>query len=78
VGQVVVSEAKRRGVEAVVLAAEDVSRTRGGSLLGGMGGPRDRGYGEITRYVVEKAPCRVVLTAAPAGEEGVLDAVAPD
>jgi APA family basic amino acid/polyamine antiporter len=78
VGQVVVSEAKRKGAEAIVLAAEEVSRTRGGSLLGGRGGPRDRGYGEVTRYVVEKAPCRVILTAAPTGEEGVLDAVAPD
>jgi len=77
VGQVVVSEAKRKGAEAIVLAAEEVSRTRGGSLLGGRGGPRDRGYGEVTRYVVEKAPCRVILTAAPTGEEGVLDAVAP-
>jgi APA family basic amino acid/polyamine antiporter len=77
VGQVVVDQAKRKGAEAIVLAAEDVSRTRGGSLLGGRGGPRDRGYGEVTRYVVEKAPCRVILTAAPAGEEGVLDAVAP-
>jgi hypothetical protein len=24
--------------------------------------------GEITRYVVEKAPCRVILTAAPASD----------
>jgi APA family basic amino acid/polyamine antiporter len=39
---------------------------RGGALLGGRGGPRDRSVGEMTRYVVEKAPCRVILTAAPA------------
>jgi hypothetical protein len=26
--------------------------------------------GEITRYVVEKAPCRVILTAAPASDNG--------
>jgi APA family basic amino acid/polyamine antiporter len=78
VGAVIVGEARRRGVEAVVMAAENVTRTRGGSLLGGRGGPLDRGYGEITRYVVEKAPCRVVLTAAPAGEEGERAAVSPD
>ena len=43
---------------------------RGGALLGGRGGPRDRSVGEITRYVVEKAPCRVILTAAPAEDDG--------
>jgi APA family basic amino acid/polyamine antiporter len=68
VGAAIVSEAKRRGVEAIVLAAEPPSRTRGGALLGGRGGPRDRSVGEITRYVVEKAPCRVILTAAPASD----------
>jgi APA family basic amino acid/polyamine antiporter len=68
VGAAIVSEAKRRGVEAIVLAAEPPSRTRGGALLGGRGGPRDRSVGEITRYVVEKAPCRVILTAAAASD----------
>ena len=68
VGAAIVSEAKRRGVEAIVLAAEPPSRVRGGALLGGRGGPRDRSVGEITRYVVEKATCRVILTAAPASE----------
>jgi basic amino acid/polyamine antiporter, APA family len=66
VGSAIVSEAKRRGVEAIVLAAEEPTRMRGGALLGGRGGPRDRSVGEMTRYVVEKAPCRVILTAAPA------------
>lgn len=78
VGQVVVAEAQRRGVELVVLAAENVTKTRGGALLGGQGGPLDRAYGDMTRLVVEKAPCRVILTASPAGEEGTRDAVAPD
>jgi APA family basic amino acid/polyamine antiporter len=55
-------------VEAIVLAAEQPTRTRGGALLGGRGGPRDRGVGDMTRYVVEKAPCRVILTAAPASD----------
>ena len=36
----------------------------------GAAGSRDRFVGETTRYVVEKAPCRVILTAPPAGEEG--------
>jgi APA family basic amino acid/polyamine antiporter len=66
VGAAIVSEAKRRGVEAIVLAAEEPTRMRGGTLLGGRGGPRDRSVGDMTRYVVEKAPCRVILTAAPA------------
>jgi APA family basic amino acid/polyamine antiporter len=70
VGAAIVSEAKRRGVEAIVLAAEAPTRTRGGALLGGRGGPRDRSVGEVTRYVVEKAPCRVILTAAPASDNG--------
>ena len=34
VGAAIVSEAKRRGVEAIVLAAEAPTRTRGGALLG--------------------------------------------
>ena len=37
----------------------------------------ERFVGDMTRYVVEKAPCRVILTAAPAGEEGVREGVAP-
>jgi APA family basic amino acid/polyamine antiporter len=57
-------------VEAIVLAAEAPTRTRGGALLGGRSGPRDRSVGEVTRYVVEKAPCRVILTAAPASDNG--------
>jgi APA family basic amino acid/polyamine antiporter len=37
-GQAIVDEARRRGVEAVVLAAEEPSKIRGGALLGGRGG----------------------------------------
>jgi APA family basic amino acid/polyamine antiporter len=77
VGAAIVSEAKRRGVEAIVLAAEEPSRTRGGTLLGGRAGPRDRSVGSMTRYVLDKAPCRVILTAAPPGEEGEREGVAP-
>ena len=65
-GQAIVEEARRRGVEAIVLAAEEPSRIRGGALLGGRGGPLDNFVGEVTKYVVDKAPCRVILTAPPA------------
>ena len=47
---------QRRGVEAIVLAAEEPSRIRGGGVLGGRGLARDRFAGETTRYVIEKAP----------------------
>jgi basic amino acid/polyamine antiporter, APA family len=64
-GQAIVGEARRRGVEAIVLAAEEPSRVRGGALLGGVG-PLENYVGEVTKYVVNKAPCRVILTAPPA------------
>jgi APA family basic amino acid/polyamine antiporter len=76
-GQGIVEEARRRGVEAIVLAAEEPTRMRGGRRLGGRAGPRNRAVGETTRYVVEKAPCRVILTAPPLGEEGTREGVAP-
>jgi APA family basic amino acid/polyamine antiporter len=76
-GQGIVDEARRRGVEAIVLAAEEPTRMRGGRRLGGRGGPRNRSVGETTRYVLEKAPCRVILTAPPLGEEGSREGVAP-
>jgi APA family basic amino acid/polyamine antiporter len=66
-GQAIVDQARRRGVEAIVLAAEEPSRIRGGALLGGAGGPLDNFVGEVTKYVIRKAPCRVILTA-PAAE----------
>lgn len=65
-GQAIVGEARRRGVEAIVLAAEEPSRVRGGSLLGGGGGPLENYVGAMTKYVIDKAPCRVILTAPPA------------
>jgi APA family basic amino acid/polyamine antiporter len=77
VGAGIVDEAKRRGVDAIVVAAEQPTRVRGGAILGGRGGPKDRFVGEMTRYIVEKAPCRVILTAAPAGEIGMREGVAP-
>ena len=65
-GQAIVDEARRRGVEAIVLAAEEVSRIRSGALLGSRSGPLENFVGDLTKYVVAKAPCRVILTAAPA------------
>jgi APA family basic amino acid/polyamine antiporter len=65
-GEAIVKEARRRGVEAIVLAAEEPTRLRGGLRLGGKQGLRDTFVGETTRYVVQKAPCRVILTAPPA------------
>ena len=68
-GEAIVREARRRGVEAIVLAAEEPSRVRGGALFGGSGGPLDNYVGEVTKYVLRKAACRVILTA-PAAEQG--------
>jgi APA family basic amino acid/polyamine antiporter len=65
-GEGIVAEATRRGVELIVLAAEEPSRIRGGAVLGGKGGPLDNFVGDATKYVVRKAPCRVILTAPPA------------
>jgi APA family basic amino acid/polyamine antiporter len=73
-GQAIVDEARRRGVQAVVLAAEEPSKIRGGALLGGRGGSRDNFVGEATKYVLAKAPCQVILTAPPASDMPV----APD
>jgi APA family basic amino acid/polyamine antiporter len=64
-GQAIVHEAKRRGVEAIVLAAEEPSRVKGGARLGAPSGPLDNYVGEITKYVIRKATCRVILTAPP-------------
>jgi APA family basic amino acid/polyamine antiporter len=68
-GQAIVDEARRRGVQAIVLAAEEPSKIRGGGLLGGRGGPLDNFVGEVTKYVLAKAQCQVILTAPPASEQ---------
>ncbi len=66
-GYAIVDEARRRGVEAIVLGAEEPSLIRGGARLGGRGG-LEGPVGEVTKYVIGKADCRVIVTAAPAGE----------
>jgi basic amino acid/polyamine antiporter, APA family len=67
-GAAIVEEARRRGVQAIVLAAEEPSRIRGGALLGGRGGPLENFVGDATKYVVSKAPCEVILVAPPSRE----------
>jgi APA family basic amino acid/polyamine antiporter len=67
-GYAIVDEARRRGVEAIVLGAEEPSLIRGGARLGGRGGRLENFVGDITKYVVSKANCRVIVTAPAAGD----------
>ncbi len=74
-GHAIVEEARRRGVEAIVLGAEEPSRIRGGARLGGGGLPLENYVGRVTKYVIDKAGCRVIVTAPPgpdAGSQGAL------
>jgi len=74
-GHAIVEEARRRGVEAIVLGAEEASRARGGARLGGRTGLGESAIGAMTRYVVTKAPCRVILTASPISRPAVAGVV---
>jgi APA family basic amino acid/polyamine antiporter len=74
-GQAIVDQARRRGVEAIVLAAEPPTRIRGGALLGGRGGAEEA-VGQITKYVLSKAPCRVILTAPARDSDGAAPVIA--
>jgi APA family basic amino acid/polyamine antiporter len=80
-GHAIVEEARRRGVEAIVLGADEPSRVRGGARLGGLGAPLENYVSEVVRYVVAKAQCRVIVTAPPARElpaaEGLVDPAHP-
>ncbi|WP_445150091.1 amino acid permease [Baekduia sp. Peel2402] len=76
-GAAIVEEARRRGVQAIVLAAEEPSRIRGGALLGGRGGPMDNFVGDATKYVVSKAACEVILTAPPSSDPPVAEPAPP-
>jgi basic amino acid/polyamine antiporter, APA family len=67
-GYAIVDEARRRGVEAIVLGAEEPSLIRGGGRLGGRGGRLENFVGDVTKYVVSKAECRVIVTAPAAGD----------
>jgi APA family basic amino acid/polyamine antiporter len=70
-GYAIVEEARRRGVEAIVLGAEEPSLIRGGARLGGRGGPLEAYVGDITKYVVSKADCRVIVTAPAARDSPI-------
>jgi APA family basic amino acid/polyamine antiporter len=70
-GYAIVDEAKRRGVEAIVLGAEEPSLIRGGARFGGRGGRLESYVGDVTKYVVNKAPCRVIVTAPAAKDSPV-------
>jgi APA family basic amino acid/polyamine antiporter len=67
-GEAIVHEARRRGVEAIVLAAEEPTAVRGGLRFGGKMGLHDSFVGDTTRYVLQKAGCRVILTAPPSAD----------
>jgi basic amino acid/polyamine antiporter, APA family len=62
----IVEAARHGNAEAIVLGGEPPSRVRGGPVLGGVGGPRQDVVGEVTEYVLHRAPCKVLLTAPPA------------
>jgi APA family basic amino acid/polyamine antiporter len=66
-GYAIVDEARRRGVEAIVLGAEEPSRIRGGARLGGRGS-LENFVGDVTKYVIAKAHCRVIVTAPASGD----------
>ena len=70
-GFAIVDEARRRGVEAIVLGAEEPSLIRGGARLGGRGGSLEGYVGDITKYVIRKAACRVIVTAPAARDSRV-------
>jgi basic amino acid/polyamine antiporter, APA family len=79
-GSAIVEAARERQVEAIVIGAEPPSRIKGGGVLGGIAGGAPQGLGEVTAYVLEKAPCRVLVTAPPDGagksaqlQDGALD-----
>ena len=56
--------------------AHGVLDSRGGLWLGGKQGLHDSFVGETTRYVLQKASSRVILTAPPSGK-AVVDPMGP-
>lgn len=77
-GRAIVDEARRRGVEAIVMSAEEPTRIRGGALLGGRSGANETFVGAVTKYVLNKATCQVILTAPAAREPGAQALAAPE
>ena len=48
-----------------MIGAEPPSPIKGGGVLGGIVGGRPQELGEVTAYVLEKSPVRVLVTAPP-------------
>jgi basic amino acid/polyamine antiporter, APA family len=69
VGAGIVEEARRRRVVVIVLGGEPPTRIKGGAIIGGISGARPEEIGEVTEYVLRKAPCPVLLTAPPEESE---------
>ncbi|HEX5822015.1 MAG TPA: universal stress protein [Solirubrobacterales bacterium] len=65
IGSGIIEEARDKAVEVIVMGGEPPTRIRGGGVLGGIGGARPEEIGEVTEYVLKRAPCRVLLTAPP-------------
>jgi APA family basic amino acid/polyamine antiporter len=65
VGAGIVSAARERDVEAIVIGAEPPTKIKGGARFGGIGAAKPAEIGAATEYVLKKAPCRVLLTAPP-------------
>jgi APA family basic amino acid/polyamine antiporter len=65
IGAGIVREAREKGAEVIVMGGEPPTRVRGGAILGGVGGARPEEIGEVTEYVLKRAPSRVLLTAPP-------------
>jgi basic amino acid/polyamine antiporter, APA family len=63
VGAGIVQVAREFGAQMIVMGAEPPTRIRGGAILGGLGGARPAEIGPITEYVLQRAPCRVLVTA---------------
>jgi basic amino acid/polyamine antiporter, APA family len=70
VGAGIVETARRRGAEVIVMGGEPPTKIRGGAILGGIGAARPAEIGEVTEYVLKKAPSQVLLTAPPEVSEG--------
>jgi APA family basic amino acid/polyamine antiporter len=65
IGAGIIQEARDKGVEVIVMGGEPPTQIRGGAVLGGIGGARPEEIGEVTEFVLKRAPCRVLLTAPP-------------
>jgi APA family basic amino acid/polyamine antiporter len=64
VGVGIVQAARERDIDLIVMGAEPPSKVRGGAVLGGVVTSRPDQIGPVTDYVLSKAPCRVLVTAA--------------